>query len=113
MLPKAAGYLLYRQANLDHELDSRLTTWLAGDFSLDNVTANLRRLERVVAERGKKVFWADSPDAPEEEPEEGYAEPYLTLFDEGGWPDDFEDEDPNFVYLNEGGLLEEDEVADA
>ena len=93
-----------------------MTTRLAGDFSLDNVTANLRRLERVVAEGGKKVFWADSPDAPEEEPEEGYAEPYLTLFDEGGWPDDFEDEDPNFVYLNEGDLdevLEKDEVADA
>ena len=48
--------MLYRQANLDHELDARLTTWLAGDFSLDNVTASLRRLERVSAEGGKKVF---------------------------------------------------------
>ena len=88
--PKAAGYLLYRQANLDHELDARLTTWLAGDFSLDNVTANLRRLERVS----------------EEEVEESYAEPNLILYDKGGWHEDLEDDDPNFVYLQEGDLDE-------
>ena len=95
--PKAAGYLLYRQ-----------------DFSVDSVTANLRRLERVSAEGSKKVFWADGPEGPEEEVEESYAEPNLILYDEGGWPEDLEDDDPN-VYLQEGDLDEvlEEEVADA
>ena len=104
--------MLYRQANLSHELDSRLTTWLAGDFSLDNATANLRCLEKVVAEGGKKVFWTDFPEGADEEPEEASSEPGLTLFDESGWQDDFEEDDPNFVYLNEGDL-DEDEVAEA
>ena len=51
---KAVGYLLVKQANLDSELEGRLITWLAGDYSRDTVTANLRRLERVTAESSSK-----------------------------------------------------------
>ena len=47
---KAAGYLLYRQANLDRDSEAKLTTWLQGDFSLDAVLLNLRKLDRVSAE---------------------------------------------------------------
>ena len=32
---KAVGYLLYSQANLDREADSKFTTWIHGDYSLD------------------------------------------------------------------------------
>ena len=58
------------------------------------MTANLRRLERLVAEGGKKVFWTDFPEGADEEPEEASAEPGLTLFDESECQDDFEEDDP-------------------
>ena len=64
---KAAGYLLFRQANLDSELEARLVTWLAGDYSLDTVLTNLRRLERVTSDHGKKIFFGEEED-PENEP---------------------------------------------
>ncbi|CAE7843272.1 GIP, partial [Symbiodinium necroappetens] len=51
---KAKGYLLYRQSNLDKELDARLLTWLAGDYSEDVVVANLRRLDRAIQEGSRK-----------------------------------------------------------
>ena len=41
---------------------ARLTTWLAGDFSKDNVVANLRRLERVHQAGSKKVLLGKDPD---------------------------------------------------
>ena len=58
---KAQGYLLYRQANLDKDLEARLLTWLAGDYSLDAVTANLRRLDRAMNEGHKRgtTFYED------------------------------------------------------
>ena len=58
---KAKGYLLYRQSNLDKDLDARLLTWLAGDYSEDVVMANLRRLDRAIQEGGRKpsVYYED------------------------------------------------------
>ncbi|CAE7806642.1 GIP, partial [Symbiodinium necroappetens] len=107
---KAAGYLLFRQANLDSELEARLTTWLAGDFSRDNVVANLRRLERVHQEGSKTVLLADFGDADGEEA--GHlGEQEAFLYD---GPEDDSGED--FVYLNDGDLAEvmdEDEVMEA
>ena len=64
---KAVGYLLHRQANLGPELDGRLTTWLAGDYSKDNVLAKLRRLERVHQEGAKRAFVFDYSENPEGE----------------------------------------------
>ncbi|CAE7342212.1 unnamed protein product, partial [Symbiodinium microadriaticum] len=52
---KAQGYLLYRQANLDRDLDARLLIWLAGDYSLDR---NLRRLDGAMSE-GCATFFED------------------------------------------------------
>ena len=107
---KAAGYLLFRQANLDSELESRLTTWLAGDFSRDNVVANLRRLERVHQEGSKKTFIADLGDQDGEEA--GPLEEHEAFLYDGPEEDSGED----FVYLNEGELadvMDEDEVMEA
>ena len=61
---KVAAYLLYRQANLDREADSKFTTWIHGDYSLDTVLANLRRLDRVSGE-GKKGNFFEERDAEE------------------------------------------------
>ena len=77
--PKAQGYLLYKQANLSQELESRLLTWLGGDFSKDTVVANLRRLDRVMTESPKKgaaFFEGDHND------EEAEAEDYDIAEDE-------------------------------
>ena len=107
---KASGYLLFRQANLDSELEARLTTWLAGDFSKDNVVANLRRLERVHQEGSKKVLLADFGDADGEEA--GHFEEQEAFLYDGPEEDSGED----FVYLNDGDLAEvmdEDEVMEA
>ena len=57
---KASGYLLYRQVNLDKESDAKLTTWLQGDYSLDTVLSNLRRLDRVTTEGKKGVFFEEA-----------------------------------------------------
>ena len=83
--PKAQGYLLYKQANLSQELESRLLTWLAGDFSKDTV-ANLRRLDRVVTDSPKKgtTFYEEDPDG--EDPEAN-ADDYDIQDDETGFED--------------------------
>ena len=106
---KAVGYLLHRQANLDAELDGRLTTWLAGDYSKDNVLANLRRLERVHQETGKKVFLGLGEEEPQEEewPEEA---PLDAFYQEDS------SEDENYVYLGDGDdgeVFEEEALVEA
>ena len=65
---KALGYLLCRQANLDKELESKLTMWLQGDFSLDAVLLNLRPLNRVTAESKRGAFFEEH-DQPQDEDE--------------------------------------------
>ena len=108
---KAAGYLLFRQANLDGELEARLVTWLGGDYSLDTVITNLRRLERVHAEGGKRTFLVE-----EEEPGEMSYDPVGPEVFLGEPADEEESEEENWVYMEEGQLdqvLDEDDVLDA
>ncbi|CAE7887444.1 GIP, partial [Symbiodinium necroappetens] len=110
---KASGYLLFRQANLDNELEARMVTWLGGDYSLDTVITNLRRLERVHAEGGKRTFLVE-----EEEPGDMSYDPVgvgaeVFLGEPAG---EDESEDENWVFMEDGHLdqvLEEDEVLDA
>eukprot|EP00439_Symbiodinium_sp_Y106_P019731 s637_g2.t1 len=107
---KAAGYLLFRQANLDSELEARLVTWLAGDYSLDTVLTNLRRLERVTSDHGKKIFFGEEED-PENEPLGVYGAETVAVD-----PNEDDDDDENWVYLEEGqldGTFDEDEVLEA
>ena len=96
---KAAGYLLFRQANLDGELEARLVTWLGGDYSLDTVITNLRRLERVHADGGKRTFLVE-----EEEPGEMSYEPLGPEVFLGEPADEEESEEENWVYMEEGQL---------
>ena len=106
---KAVGYLLHRQANLDPELDGRLTAWLAGDYSKDNVLAKLRRLERVHQEGSKKAFVFDDPENPEGDNwgEETQGETY--------YPEDSED-DKGYIYLGDAEpseVYEEEDLLEA
>ena len=108
---KATGYLLFRQANLDGELEARLVTWLGGDYSLDTVITNLRRLERVHADGGKRTFLVE-----EEEPGEMSYDPVGPEVFLGEPAEEDESEEENWVYMEEGQLdqvLEEDDVLDA
>ena len=87
---KASGYLLYRRANLDKESEAKLTIWLQGDFSLDAVLLNLRKLGRVAVE--SKREW----------PEEEEGEDYFPTFEpelEGASAED-------------GEVIEEDDLID-
>ena len=106
---KAVGYLLHRQANLDPELDGRLTTWLAGDYSKDNVLAKLRRLERVHQEGSKKAFVFDDPENPDGDSwgEETQGEIY--------YQEDSED-DEGYIYLGDAEpseVFEEEDLLEA
>ena len=100
---KAAGYLLFRQANLDKELESRVVTWLAGDYTKDVVIANLRRLDRINSSSSgsKAMLWTETEEGEGQEVyyenHEHYGEPefYLEAEDE---------EDENYVYLEDGEL---------
>ena len=112
---KAAGYLLFRQANLDKELESRVVTWLAGDYTKDVVIANLRRLDRINSSSSgsKAMLWTETEEGEGQEVyyenHEHYGEPefYLEAEDE---------EDENYVYLEDGELdavYEEGDVMEA
>ena len=92
---KASGYLLYRQANLDKESEAELTTRLQGDFSLDAVLLNLRKLDRVAVESKRGTFFEKL----------GYDE-------ESEWPEEEEGEDyfPTFEPELEGASTENGEV---
>ena len=96
---KAVGYLLVKQANLDSELEGRLITWLAGDYSRDTVTANLRRLERVTAESSSKrsSYWAADEPEEEEWDDENEFYPAFQLDSQEG-----EGEEDQYVYAPEG-----------
>ena len=110
---KAAGYLLppLQAGQPGQRVGGRLVTWLAGDYSLDTVLTNLRRLERVTSDHGKKIFFGEEED-PENEPlgvygaETGVVDPN----------NDEDDDDENWVYLEDGqldGTFDEDEVLEA
>ena len=111
---KATGYLLFKQANLDPDMEARLTTWLAGDYSKDVVIANLRRLERVVTEQtGKKAYGAEASEA-EVYDEEWQEDSENQVFYEADLDDGEDDE--QYVYLEDGDLgaiIEEDAMMEA
>ncbi|CAE7498867.1 TY1B-DR1 [Symbiodinium sp. CCMP2592] len=109
---KAEGYLLYRQSNLTAEDDSKLLTWLAGDFDVAVVTRNLRKLERVKAD-GKGIYFGEPAGDGSLD-----GEPAAEVYYDAGQPEEEDDDedDDQFVYIQEGELdqvLDEDEVMDA
>ena len=59
-LPEGAkGYIMYRQAALTEAQDQRLLTWAEGKYGLKEIISALRRLDKVVREKGKTAYFED------------------------------------------------------
>ena len=87
------GYILFRQANLSQVQEDQVTTWTPGKHDRERVIKALRRLEKVHQEKlGKHYVTAE---------DEGEANIHAGRA--GMFP---EDEDENFVWINEGDLNE-------
>ena len=104
-LPESAqGYILYRQASLSDFQEQRLLVWADGKYDRISIVKALRKLDKVVKEKGKTSYLADLPeDGSDPLPQESFAV-------------DWEDDDENYIYLQEGDLdevLTEEEVLSA
>ena len=56
-LPESAqGYILYRQASLTEHQEQRVQTWAQGKYDRSSVITSLRRLDKVVREKGKASY---------------------------------------------------------
>eukprot|EP00435_Cladocopium_sp_Y103_P020104 s1338_g4.t2 len=98
----AQGYILYRQASLNESQDQRFLVWADGRYDRKSVIHALRKLDKVLKEKSKGHFVSEG------DPE--YSEAFLT---EDPYGMIAEDDDENYVYLQEGDLdniLEEDDV---
>ena len=86
----ARGYIMYQQASLSESQEQQLLTWAQGCYNRKEITIALRRLDKVIRDKGKTGFMT----------EEGYeaeihmGEAYLN--EDSGYPDD---DDENFVYM--------------
>lgn len=93
----ATGYIMYRQASLTEGQDQRLLTWCDGKYDKNTITKAIRKLDKVIKEKGgKSHFIPEFEEVPE--------------YDTG---DLLDDEDENFVYIEEGDLnevMEEEDV---
>ena len=100
----AQGYILYRHAALSEAQEQKLLTWTEGRYDRKNVVKALRRLDKVVREKGTKSHYFDEYDQ-NILPEEHYAT---------AGKEDMEDDE--HVFLAEGdldGVYEEEEVMTA
>ena len=106
-LPDSAqGYIIYRQSALSEAQDQRFLVWSDGKYDRVSVVKALRKLDKVVKEKGKSSFQTEEADK--------VAENYFE--DEDIYQAIEEDEDENYVYLREGDLdevLEENDVVSA
>ena len=98
----AEGYILYRQSNLNESQDQRFLVWADGKYDRRSVIHALRKLDKVVKEKSKGHYVS--------EVDSENMEAFLT---EDPYGMIAEDDDENYVYLQEGDLdniLEEDDV---
>eukprot|EP00434_Breviolum_minutum_P024807 symbB.v1.2.021909.t1/scaffold1920.1/size100294/3 len=104
-LPESAqGYILYRQASLSEFQEQRLLVWSDGKYDRMSIVKGLRKLDKVVKEKGKSNYLTNLP----EDEAENFAEEHYLIADE--------EDDDNFIYLQEGDLdeiLTEEEVLSA
>ncbi|CAE7227253.1 Ank2 [Symbiodinium sp. CCMP2592] len=96
--PIAAGYVIYRHANLTEVQDNQMITWCEGKYDKPTIIKNLRKLEMVVHEKKWGIFFG-------EEDEEGQAPD--GEFGNEAFPVDVDveyesDEDDDYVYINAG-----------
>ena len=97
-LPESAqGYILYRQAALSEAQEQRFLVWSDGRYDRLSAVKALRKLDKVVKEKGKTAYLVDAPENEQ-----------VGLFDDAE-VDWFEDDGPdaeNYVYVQEGDLSE-------
>lgn len=91
------GYIIFRHANLTQVQEDQVTTWTAGKYSREEVIKALRRLEKVHHDKGKHYLTAD---------DEGEV---YHLETPDGIP--FDEDEENYVWVNDGDL-ESEEIFD-
>jgi hypothetical protein len=106
-LPDSAqGYINYRHAALNDAQDQRFLVWADGKYDRISVVKALRKLDKVIREKGKSTFMTED-DSYKEESFHMEMDPVLKEF--------LEDDglDGEFTYLQEGDLneiMEEEDV---
>ena len=106
-LPDSAqGYIIYRHAALNDAQDQRFLVWADGKYDRISVVKALRKLDKVIREKGKSTFMTED-DSYKEESFHMEMDPVLKEF--------LEDDGLNgeFIYLQEGDLneiMEEEDV---
>ena len=100
-LPDSARkYILFRQASLTEPQEQRLLTWAEGKYTRAEITSALRRLDKVIKDKGKSAYVGEASEV-EAFHYEGAIE---------------SDEDESYVYLVDGDLdtiMDEGEVQEA
>ena len=79
----AQGYILYRHASLNEHQDQRLLVWSEGRYDKSSMVKGLRKLDKVLKEKGKNAYmFEDEHQAFEaEEDNETDSEEYIYLAD--------------------------------
>ena len=111
--PIAAGYIMYRHANLTEVQDNQLVTWCEGKYDRAVIVKNLRKLEKVVHDK-KKIYFGEEGDEDGMPPDGEDNEVFATTVDSAA---EYEsDEDDDYVYVSAGELqdvYDEEEMQEA
>eukprot|EP00439_Symbiodinium_sp_Y106_P075644 s391_g15.t1 len=100
--PIAAGYVFYRHANLTEVQDNQLITWCEGKYDKPTIIKNLRKLEKVVHEKRRGIFFGEENEEDPVPDDEAINEVYPADVNV-----EYEsDEDDDYVYINAGELQE-------
>ena len=93
-LPEGAqGYIMYRQASLTEAQEQRVQTWTEGKYDRKSIVTSLRKLDKVIKEKGKGHFYEEQSD--------GAGQIFASEEAEN-----YEDSDEEHIYINEGDLNE-------
>eukprot|EP00435_Cladocopium_sp_Y103_P066713 s391_g29.t1 len=99
-LPDSAqGYIIYRHAALNESQDQRFLVWADGKYDRISVVKALRKLDKVIREKGKNTFMSEDATYMEES-FHTEMDPVLKEFLEN------DQVDGEFIYLQEGDLSE-------
>lgn len=97
-LPESAqGCILYRQSSLSESQDQRFLVWSDGKYDRASVVKALRKLDKVIKERGKSTYIMDIPE---------YEAVNLLAEEDDSWLEDPGCDDGSFVYIQEGDLAD-------
>ena len=98
----AQGYILYRQAGLTEAQDQKILTWSEGKYDRALIISGLRRLDKVIKEKGKANYFEQTENVAAE-----------TFHQEAN---ELEETDEEYVYVTDGDLdpiYEESEMQEA